>query len=71
MSDGTLNHLVGTLLQKQAVGKFMTEMDIKPEISDDEILLKLWLPTATTERVFSVNGGIYLSGIRSKIVVWK
>jgi hypothetical protein len=44
LSDGTLNHLVGTLLQKQAVGKFMTEMDIKPETSDDEILLKLWLP---------------------------
>ena len=30
LPDGTLNHLAETLLQKQAAGKFMTEMHIKP-----------------------------------------
>ena len=30
LPDGTLNHLAETLLQKQAAGKFMTEMNIKP-----------------------------------------
>lgn len=30
LPDGTLNHLAETLLQKQAAGQFMTEMQIKP-----------------------------------------
>jgi hypothetical protein len=30
LPDGTLNHLAETLLQKQAAGKFMAEMNIKP-----------------------------------------
>ena len=30
LTDGTLNHLAETLLQQQAIGKFLTEMNIKP-----------------------------------------
>ena len=30
LPDGSLNHVAETLLQKQAAGKFMAEMNIKP-----------------------------------------